>query len=104
MNLLTMGFKLMVSVLNLSNKLLVNYWCTCINLSFHSVSCSRIVLLCPPLEADLRLMRNKTMTTPSSINTMGTATAIPMHAGPQDAGSSAGTGAGVLVWLLMATV
>lgn len=44
------------------------------------------------------------MTTPSSINTMGTATAIPMHAGPQDAGSSAGTGAGVVDWLLMAIV
>lgn len=69
-----------------------------------SVNCNRIVLLWPPLDADRRLMRNKTMTTPSSINTMGTATATPMHAGPQEAGSSVGRGAGVVDWLLMATV
>lgn len=60
-------------------------------------------LLFSPLDAALLLIIKNTTATTSKMTTIGTATAMPIHAGPQEVDSSKDLGTVVVDWLFMAT-
>jgi hypothetical protein len=60
-------------------------------------------LLFPPLDAFLLLITKNTTAITNRMTTIGTATAMPKHAGPHEVGSSKDLGKVVVDWLFMAT-